>query len=294
MHRHHRKTSPALACESCGGLPHPRPLRLTLVKLGAVFPVEFVLHALVIRWHLPYAATVAVLAGTTTVLLIWVVEPSALRAARGWLHAPALGAQRRLLAAEALWRVRLTLDDEPGALEPLAAELARRGVNILTMHVHPLETGVRDELVVSAPATVQPEQLLAAAAAAGARDAQVWPTTALALADGQTKALSLAARVAADPTELSLAVTELLGPGALLDRAADSARPNSHGPYETELRLPTPWTGIFSVCRPDEPFTPAEVCRAHRLAEIAEIAAISAARSRPMPAGDSTTSWQAG
>ncbi len=42
-----------LACEVCGRLPHPRKLRLTLAKLTAVFPVELLLHALVIYFTRP-------------------------------------------------------------------------------------------------------------------------------------------------------------------------------------------------------------------------------------------------
>src|SRR5450759_341247 len=90
-----------LACEVCGRLPHPRKLRLTLAKLTAVFPVELFLHALAI---------------TTTVLVIWVVEPSAIRLLTRWLHAPAVHAQERLHEAESLWRIRVTLEDEPGSL----------------------------------------------------------------------------------------------------------------------------------------------------------------------------------
>jgi len=72
-----------LACEVCGRLPHPRKLRLTLAKLTAVFPIELLLHALVIHFHTSYALTATilaitttVLAITTTVLVIWVVESS--------------------------------------------------------------------------------------------------------------------------------------------------------------------------------------------------------------------------
>ncbi len=63
----------------------------------------------------------------------------------------------------------------------------------------------------------------------------VWPTSALALVDGQTKALTLAAQVTANPG--------------------------------------SPWSGLIVVSRPDEPFTPAESARAHRLAEVAVSAA---------------------
>jgi hypothetical protein len=56
----------------CGRLPHPRKLRLALAKLTAVFPIELLLHALVIYFHMSFALTVTLLAVTTTVLVIWV------------------------------------------------------------------------------------------------------------------------------------------------------------------------------------------------------------------------------
>jgi len=62
--------TPGLACEVCGRLPHPRKLRLTVAKLASVFPVELLLHALVIHFHTSYALTVTVLAVSTTVLVI--------------------------------------------------------------------------------------------------------------------------------------------------------------------------------------------------------------------------------
>ena len=72
-------------------------------------------------------------------------------------------------------------------------------------------TGDGDELVVATADDVTAQDLLDAATAAGGLDTVIWPTTALALADGQTKALSLSVRVAADPSELPWAVAELLG-----------------------------------------------------------------------------------
>ena len=106
------------------------------------------------------------------------------------------------------------------------------------------------------------------------------------MADGQTGALSLAARIAANPEELPLAVAELL-------RARIDARPNTGTATQavkagavpaadgTVLRMPTAWHGPITCVRPGEPFTPAESARAHRLAELAEIIAHSPAGGRP-------------
>ena len=250
----------------CGRLPHPRRLRLTLAKLLAIAPVELALHAIVLSAHPSYLVSVGVLVSVTTALVIWVIEPSTMHLLRSWLHAPRT---RPSASSDALWRIRVTLDDRSGALERLTHHLADLDANILGLHVHPLDDGVRDELVVATADTTGAGPLLAAIEAAGGRDVHVWPTTALALVDGQTKALSLSARVIAEPSELPHAVAELLGAQLVTDRATLAGRLPTDG---TVLKIPSPWTGLFAFTRPGEPFTPAESARAHRLAQLAELA----------------------
>jgi len=282
-----RPVATALACDSCGRLPHPHRLRLALVKLAAIFPVELVLHALVIHLHPPYAVAVSILTISTTVLVIWVVEPSAMRFLRSWLHAPAVRARGHVHQAAALWRIRVTLDDQPGALEALAHTLTVLDANILSLHLHPLEQGSRDELVVATPDHVRGNDLVEAIEADGNMSAHVWPTTALALLDGPTQALTLASRIIADPGELPMAVAELLGAQVVTDRIW-GGDPLGGQDLETTLRIPSPWNGLFVFSR-DEPFTPAESARANRLAEIAEVAAGSARFASTGAASDPET-----
>jgi hypothetical protein len=289
MKRHgpkpHKPNSAAseLSCEVCGQMPEPTKTRLTVANVAVMLPIELLVHALVVQTHLPYLAKVLVLTLTATVLVIWVAEPSAARILRRWLHAPALRHRRHLGAAPALWRARTVLRDEPGSLKRITRSLALLDTNILGIHVHPVRGGVLDEFVLSAPGEVSERQLLEALADGGGRSAQVWPTTALAMADGQTKALSLAARIAASPGELPLAVAELLS-ARILDPGSESARhsgqtdgaqPNGGVMNDagTLLKIPTAWHGPITFFRPGEPFTPAESARAHRLAELAEILA---------------------
>lgn len=270
-----------LACEVCGRLPHPRRFRLTLAKLAAVFPVELLLHAVVVYYHLPYAVTVALLAVTTTILVIWVVEPSAMRLLRVWLHAPAHRTRGQLNEAAALWRIRVTVDDRPGALELLTHNLARLDANILTLRVHPLDRGSLDELVVATPEHVHAADLIDGIEAGEGMDPHVWPTSALALVDGQTKALTLAARVTANPGELPLAVAELLGAQVVTGRRGmTGTRSGAQGTDGTILRIPSPEGDLIVISRPDEPFTPAESARAHRLAEVAVSAATAMVQLR--------------
>ncbi|MCT9624128.1 hypothetical protein QE394_001988 [Arthrobacter sp. SORGH_AS 212] len=258
-----------LSCEVCGMMPEPTKARLTLANVAVMLPIELLVHAAVVETHLPYVAKVLVLTLTATVLVIWVAEPSAARILRGWLHAPALRHRRKLGAAPALWRARTVLRDEPGSLEGITGTLARNGINILGIHVHPVPGGVLDEFVLSAPGTMGERELLAALHDGGGSRAHVWPTTALAMADGQTRALSLAARIADAPEELPLAVAELLGARIVPSSGVPVKMPDDG----THLKVPTAWHGPLVFARPGEPFTPAESARAHRLAELAEILA---------------------
>ena len=268
-------TAQELRCEVCGQMPEPPKARLTVANVAVMLPIELLVHALVVETRLPYVAKVLVLALTATVLVIWVAEPSAARLLLRWLHAPALRRRRQLAAAPSLWRARTMLRDQPGSLQRITRALARLDSNILSIHVHPVPGGVLDEFVLSVPGHVRERELLAALRDGGGGSSHVWPTTALAMADGQTKALSLAARIAAAPDELPLAVAELLH--ARILPPSDAA---GTGPADgTRLKIPTAWHGPITFSRPGEPFTPAESARAHRLAELAEITSYRPAAS---------------
>lgn len=259
-----------LTCDSCGQLPEASKTRLTVVNVVTILPIELLVHALVVQTELPYLAKVVALAVTATALVIWVAEPSARRLLWSWLHAPALRRRRKLETSPALWRVRTILPDEPGALERLTHGLARLHANILSIHVHPVTGGVLDELVLSAPGDLTEDDLLEAVESSGGRNSGLWPTTSVALTDGQTRALTLAARVAGNPAELPQAIAELLRAEVVADAPGTSvarARPQE----STLLKIPTTWHAPLLFSRPGEPFTPAESGRAHRLAELAEV-----------------------
>jgi hypothetical protein len=262
-------TTAELSCEVCGLMPEPTKTRLTVANIAVMLPIELLVHAAVVETHLPYVAKVLVLTLTATILVIWVAEPSAARILRGWLHAPALRHRRKLGTAPSLWRARTVLQDQPGSLQKITKALALLDTNILSIHVHPVAGGVLDEFVLSAPGNLRERQLLDALRDGGGSRSQVWPTTALAMADGQTKALSLAARIADAPDELPLAVAELLRARILTPSEAVLERHDAG----TRLKIPTAWHGPLTFVRPGEPFTPAESARAHRLAELAEILA---------------------
>ncbi|WP_224092984.1 amino acid-binding protein [Arthrobacter sp. StoSoilB13] len=274
-----------LRCDVCGQLPEPPKARLTLANIAVMLPIELLVHAAVVETHLPYLAKVLLLTVTATVLVIWVAEPSAAKVLRRWLHAPALRQRHKLHAAPALWRARTLLRDQPGSLQKITQSLARMDTNILSIHVHPMDAPGRhgtqgaqivlDEFVLSAPGEVTEHELLKALDDGGGRESHVWPTTALAMADGQTKALSLATRIAGNPNELPHAVAELLSAKVVPNDPENPAPEASAGVERSTdiLKIPTAWHGPLVFSRPGEPFTPAESARAHRLAELAEILA---------------------
>jgi hypothetical protein len=241
-----------------------------------MLPIELVVHAAVVHTALPYLLKVLVLTLTATVLVIWVAEPSVRIALRGWLHAPALRHRRRLHESASLWRVRYLIDDDAEGQEELAGGVSGVGADILAHRSHHVTGGVLNELVVAAPDHLTHADLLAAAGSGGGRDVSAWPATALAVADGQTKALALALRVAEDPDELQLAVAELLDAEPVanpISPTADHTRPKKGAPASdgTVLKIPSPWHGPLGFSRPRAPFTPAESASAHRLSELAEL-----------------------
>lgn len=245
-------------------------MRLTVANIATVLPIEFGVHAVVLQTGLPYLAKVSVLALSATALVIWVAEPSVRRMLRAWLHAGALSRHHRLHSFDALWRVRLILPDEPGALERVSGSLARLDVNILSIQVEPLGNGVLDEFVLGAPDGITGQDLSSALDDAGALRVLVTPTTPVAMTDGQTRALSLATRVVGDPSEL---------PGVLAELLAAEQVDGRDSPEElraslddgTLLKVPSSRHGALLFRRSGDPFTPVESGRAHRLAELAEI-----------------------
>jgi hypothetical protein len=267
-HRHHAQTRD-LACEVCGRLPEPRKARLTTASILAMLPIEFAVHAVVVASGLPLVAKVLVLTVTATALVVWVAEPSVMRLMRRWLHAPVLRERRRLDSAGTLWRIRTAVDDTPGSLEAITHQLRLLDANILGVHVHPGTEAAVDEFIIDAPEAITARDVTEAVSDAGGHDPQIWPTTALALVDATTKALSEAVRVAANPADLPRAVADLLGAELVI---GGPGAPTSHLSGDaTMIKVHSRWHGALVFARPGQPFTPAESARAHRLAELAEL-----------------------
>jgi GNAT superfamily N-acetyltransferase len=182
----------------------------------------------------------------------------------------------------ALWRMRATVRDEPGSLAALCTRLAGLGVDIVSLQTHPLAEGVVDDFLLRAPAGLTGSDLAAEVERAGGWDVWTERGDAHDLVDAPTRAVALATRTALDPSELPLALRQLLGrctirqvparPGGTVGATGD-ATPGASGLDEgsgTVMRLRAPDGGAITVERAHLPFTPAEFARARALVELDE------------------------
>jgi hypothetical protein len=170
----------------------------------------------------------------------------------------------------ALWRIRATVDDRPGYLAVLAASLALRSVNILAVQVHGTESGAVDDFLVDAPPSLTEDELLEAVRRGRGRDLWVCRAEARGLVDEPTRALGIAAMVAADPRRLAPALSALLGGCEVVGGSV--SRP---GFTRTEMVLAGVDGGSLVARRAEPAFTPAEFARAQALVQVAVAALAS-------------------
>jgi GNAT superfamily N-acetyltransferase len=162
----------------------------------------------------------------------------------------------------ALWRVRATVVDKPGFLAVLAASLALRSVNILSVSVHVTEGGAVDDFLVDAPDDLTEEQLLAAVERGRGYHAWAARADAHSLVDAPTRALDLATLLVREPAAVGDALAELL------DAQASWQPDDPPGVSGTRMWVPAPG-GSWLVERAAPSFTPAEYARAQALLAVA-------------------------
>ncbi|MFD5739219.1 GNAT family N-acetyltransferase [Streptomyces massasporeus] len=177
--------------------------------------------------------------------------------------------------ANTLWRMRTTVQDEPGSLAALCGALAGRRVDILSLQTHPLAAGTVDEFLLRGPAGLPASEVTTAVESAGGTDTWIERADAHDLVDAPTRVLGLAARTALDAAELPLALRQLLGRCTIRSRPAPVGGGRATGgvPVEgalddTVMRLRGPEGGVITVERPYLPFTPTEFARARALVEL--------------------------
>ncbi|WP_328883082.1 GNAT family N-acetyltransferase [Streptomyces sp. NBC_00299] len=175
-----------------------------------------------------------------------------------------------------LWRMRTTVQDEPGSLAVLCTALAGRRVDILSLQTHPLADGTVDEFLLRAPGGLMAADITRAVSEAGGAETWIERADAHDLVDAPTRVLGLATRTALDAAELPLALRQLLGRCTIRSLPAVPAV-GGRGPEpvpvegaleDTVMRLRAPEGGVITVERPYLPFTPTEFARARALVEL--------------------------
>jgi methylglyoxal synthase/L-amino acid N-acyltransferase YncA len=238
------------------------------------------LTRLAVFWDIPMAGNRA----TADLLLSRIVAAQSANASAAGIE-PELDAEVPPAPAEPargavkLWNIRATLDDVPGRLAILAASLARRAVNILSVQVHLTPDGPVDELLIAASPLLSVTDLAAAVVDGGAWAPRVTPADAHALVDGPTRALALATRLLRSPEELPTVLTSLL-PGAEVSWRADE--PSEVADDPRLLWLTDPTGGGYLLSREAAPFTPAERARAYAMIDIAVLTHVHPA-AEPVP-----------
>jgi hypothetical protein len=168
-----------------------------------------------------------------------------------------------------LWRIRATIDDRPGFLAVLAASLALRAVNILSVQVHTTEAGAVDDFLVDAPDEITATDLIEAVRRGRGRDPWVAVADVRGLVDEPTRVLALATRVVADREALEEALGLLLGDCEISWRADGGSQRDGY--RASAMQLHDPAGGMLFIHRQEPAFTPAEYARAHALVGLARI-----------------------
>ena len=163
----------------------------------------------------------------------------------------------------ALWRVRTTLNDRPGALARLAGACGEAGVNILALQIFPDVGSVTDELVLSTPSdwTVRRvQELMLEAGADSTRGVpQVTPAPPSSLTDQPVRHLHAVARLVEEPDRLGEVAAALFE-----GRVAHTAGPADDGALDLSLG-----GRRVRVVR-ESPFTATERARAAVLEMVAD------------------------
>ncbi|WP_243794159.1 GNAT family N-acetyltransferase [Saccharopolyspora gloriosae] len=209
-----------------------------------------------------------------------------------WVHRPRAVADERTPGPElvarprALWRLRASVTDTPGRLAEIAAGLAGLGGNIRTVHVHPVEDGAVDEVLVHVPETVGADELVQAVIDAGGRDVTASPADVRELDDVPARALNLAAGLVDGRGDLVRALLGTLGPAEVSWQEEPHADTGIDGAAGRVLCLSAPGGGVLVLERAGASFTPAEFARARAMVELA---ATCRGRLRPEADTISTT-----
>ncbi|KOX33214.1 GCN5 family acetyltransferase [Saccharothrix sp. NRRL B-16348] len=172
------------------------------------------------------------------------------------------------------WRLRVELDDSPGALARVTVRLAHQDCNVLALSVMPVPGGVLDELVVQAGPGVLPADLVDAVRAEGGRCVGITAADVRDLVDAPTAALRAAARALRDPSTTAEALRTVLGADSVTIEP-DDAEPVASAVLQTTSSA---IGGAAAIKRGWAPFTQVELARGEALIDLLSAAGVAAPR----------------
>jgi GNAT superfamily N-acetyltransferase len=198
------------------------------------------------------------------------------------------------------WRLRVELDDSPGALARVTIRLADRDCNVLSLSVIPVPGGVIDELVVRAGPGLLPADLVAAVRAEGGRCVGITAADMRDLVDPPTAALRAAGHAMRDPGAVCDALRAVLAADSVvvLPEDAPDARevasidfqateqPSAEQRPSNTARLVTKGGLVVLARRGWSPFTQVELARGQALIDLLSDEGVAMPRSTALLTDD--------
>lgn len=185
------------------------------------------------------------------------------------------------------WRLRVELDDHPGALARIANRLAHYECNVLALSVLPVPGGVLDELVIQAQPDTSADELRAAIHAEGGSCQAMTRADLHDLVDMPTESLRAAALAVRDRESATDALRRVLAADQVTLVPADEAMParteNGH-----RTVLPTGGGQAFVLRRYWAPFVQVELTRAAAFAELLNVIASEVAEPSAVICADNS------
>ncbi|ONI89512.1 GNAT family N-acetyltransferase [Saccharothrix sp. ALI-22-I] len=167
------------------------------------------------------------------------------------------------------WRLRVELDDSPGALARVTIRLAAQDCNVLSLSVIPVPGGVIDEIVVRAAPGLLPADLVEAVRAEGGRCMGITSADMRDLVDAPTAALRAAGHAMRDPGAVCDALRAVLAADSVVIEPDDATSPPSAEQRPSNTARLVTRDGMVVVARRGwSPFTQVELARGQALIDL--------------------------
>ncbi|XVS62937.1 GNAT family N-acetyltransferase [Actinosynnema sp. CA-299493] len=183
------------------------------------------------------------------------------------------------------WRLRVELDDSPGALARVTIRLAHQDCNVLALSVIPVPGGVLDELVVQAAPGLLPADLVDAVRAEGGRCVGITAADLRDLVDAPTAVLRAAALAVRDPNAVGEALRVVMGADSVVVTPGEPDVKHQHevasrtAAFRATSATAPEVAQSYAVKRGWSPFTQVELARGQALIDL--LSAAGAATPQP-------------